>query len=251
MHPARILHARILRAGPCLIALCCALMLSACVTDMSGPERQLTTAAPSRVYEQAVPVQVFDAYTLSTFMKRYPAESAQAGITPDTLRSAKQQTFEQTDWRPDDYGQMIRQRLDLRSFPSLLPGFTSDSQRTHLAPVWQTVQLDHTAYTAQSEDLQCTYVVFATADWNDNGVRDWLVLHTQQSPHDRTLRLGYWLVIVDPQPKGGLLQAQLLSIDEYEGLSVRTIPSGESRDYITRILRERILPAAGRTASAQ
>lgn len=240
------LHCRTIRVA----ALCLLLLLNACVADMSGPERHLETSAPARVYDDSTPVQVFDAYTLSTFMGRHAEACAKAGLTPEQLKSAEQQTFAAGDWRPDDYGQALRQRLDLRSFPSLLTGFTNDSQRTHLAPSWQTVQLDKTAYTGRTDDLECTYVVFATADWNGNGVRDWLVLHTQQSPHDRTLRLAFWLVITDPQPKGGLLQAQLLAIDEYEGLAARSIPAGEARDYVAGILNDRILPAAGRPASA-
>lgn len=240
-----MLPARIHRIGTAVSIVIMTFALSACTTSLSGPERHVTGATSERIYDGPVPVQVFDGFTLATFIEKNPVAAAKAGLAVNGTPPARD-AFVAGDWRPADFGSELRSRFDLRSFPSLLPAFTSDSQRTHLAPDWQPLFQDRIALTVQSEDLQCTYVVFATADWNNNGIRDWLVLHTQQSPHDRTLRLCYWLVLLDPKPKESLMQATLISIDEYEGLRSRSIPTADSQTYLQSTLRDRILPATGR-----
>lgn len=226
------------------------LLLGGCVSADGGKQSH-SGPSPRRIYAEQVPADVFDLYSFKAFLQRFPQESQSAGlaINPDgTFQPTGQ--FDEADWRPTFYGDELLNRLDLRSFPSLLAGFTSDSRRTHRSPEWQELFREERSLTMQSENLVCTYVVFATADLNNNGVRDWLVLMSQQSRNDDRLRLGFWLLVTDPQPKG-LLQARLLGVDEYVGLSARPVPASEAKDFIATMLRERVLPAAGRTPARQ
>ncbi len=205
---------------------------------------------PERVYPGPVPVQVLDRFLLASFAQRHPDAAQRAGLVvlPDGRAEPSGDIVPQ-DYQPESYGLELALRLNLRSFPSLLPGFTDDSRRTFASPKqWTVSALDRTTLNVFSPDLINTAVVFATLDWNGNGVRDWLVLLTQKTPHDEGFYLGYWLVVEDPAPKG-LLQARLLSLDEYRGIGQPVTRTGEeARIFLDKLLREQVLPASQEAA---
>lgn len=238
-----------------LAAMLAAVLLTACSLRHSAGDAQLyTPPRPERVYHGPVPVRVLDRHLLASFAQRNPDAAQRTGLVvlPDG-RAEPSGDIAPADYQPESYGLELALRLNLRSFPSLLAGFTDDARRTFAASrQWTVSALDRTSLDVHSPDLVNTLVVFATLDWNGNGVRDWLVLLTQRTLHDEGFYLGCWLVVEDPSPRG-LLQARLLSLDEYRGMSRPvTRVNDKARAFLDQLLREQLLPAsqeAARTAS--
>ncbi len=255
--PARPAHCTVRPARPAaplapgLLGLLAVLLLVACAPRITDDGAQpYVSPQPERIYPGPVPVQVLDRFLLASFVQRHPDAAQRAGLVvlPDGRAEPSGDIVPQ-DYQPESYGLELALRLNLRSFPSLLPGFTDDSRRTFASPrQWTVSALDRTSLNVFSPDLVNTLVVFATLDWNSNGVRDWLALLTQKTPHDEGFYLGYWLVVEDPAPKG-LLQARLLSLDEYRGIGQPVTRTGEeARAFLDRLLREQVLPASQEAA---
>ncbi|WP_353115802.1 hypothetical protein [Nitratidesulfovibrio sp.] len=234
-----------------LLAMSLVMSLVACAPRITDDGAQpYASPQPERIYPGPVPVQVLDRFLLTSFAQRHPDAAQRAGLVvlPDGRAEPSGDIVPQ-DYQPESYGLELALRLNLRSFPSLLLGFTDDTRRTFASPrQWTVSALDRTTLNVHSPDLMNTLVVFATLDWNANGVRDWLVLFTQKTPHDEGFYLGYWLVVEDPAPKG-LLQARLLSLDEYRGIGQPVVRTGEeARVFLDKLLREQILPASQEAA---
>lgn len=247
--PRRFRAPALLRGLPVLLA--AALLLTACaprITDDGA--KDYPSPQPERIYPGAAPVRVLDRFLLTSFAQRHPDAAQRAGLVvlPDGRAEPSGDLVPQ-DYQPESCGLELALRLNLRSFPSLLLGFTDDSRRTFASPKqWTVNALDRTSLHVSSPDLMNSLVVFATLDWNGNGVRDWLVLLTQKTPHDEGFYLGYWLVVEDPAPKG-LLQARLLSLDEYRGIGAPVTRTGEeARAFLDKLLREQVLPASQEAA---
>ncbi len=195
--------------------LSCCLLMTAC--NFTGFNVLGFNSAP-RVYQEQVPVDIIDEYTFESFSAAFPSELKQRGIArqPDG-RMVPGGAFAANDYRPADYANELRNRLDIRSFPSLLGEEDSNMAELHTNKKWTCLNRDRYDLSAESNSLAYSYHLFATLDWNNNGSRDWLVLLTQTPRSNENLHISYWLLVSDPQPNG-LLSAKLLGMEETQGL---------------------------------
>lgn len=195
--------------------LSCCLLITSC--NFIGFNVLGFNSAP-RVYQDQVPVDIIDEYTFESFSLAFPDELKQRGITrmPDG-RMVPGGVFASNDYRPLDYANELCNRLDIRSFPSLLGDEDTNMAELHTNKKWTCLTKDRYDLSVVSNSLSYSYHVFATLDWNSNGVRDWLVLLTQTPRKNENLHISYWLLISDPQPNG-LLSAKILGKEETQGL---------------------------------
>lgn len=195
--------------------LTCCLLMTAC--NVAGFSLFGFNSAP-RVYKEQVPVDIIDEYTFASFSALFPSDLKQRGIVRQADgRMTPGGVFSSRDYRPADYANELRNRLDIRSFPSLLGDEDTSMAELHTNKKWFCLNRDHYGFSADSNNLSCSYQLFATLDWNNNGARDWLVLLTQTPRANENLHVSYWLLISDPQP-GGLLSAAMLGMEETQGL---------------------------------
>ncbi len=184
---------------------------------------------PAPVYSGTpVPAEVFDASALAVFRKLTPQPpSATAVVVHDDGRVEPDGPILAGDYRPESYGGEIASRLDLGSFPSLIVVPQDGRTFTHARFPWSARLTEKTGCELTSSYSDVTYRVAATFDYTGDGIRDWLVVASQQVRRDEELLLTLWLVVENPGPEGPLA-ARLVSMEERRGIGLVGAYSGEA-----------------------
>lgn len=195
---------------------------------------------PERVYRTPVPVEILDQYTFDSFNESFAAQLKERGVKQlENGRYAPTGEIASNDYIPQSYANEIRNRLDYRSFSNLLASKSSETAQLHNNQHWSSSTPDKYTLNTEALFLSCSYLVFATLDWNNNGVRDWLVILTQNHKADNALNLSFWLVITDPQSTG-MLSATMLNMEERRGIAKATTYAPASAEIRLDVLRPQL-----------
>ncbi len=170
-----------------------------------------------------LPVEVCDPGIMGDFLAVSPSLAVRVPINlPPEWRTAPyippDPALNPSEYLPASYGEVLRDKLYLRSFSSLAKALSPQGMQFLKQPGWRDAIVRRDVCSADSYELLCSFVVFATLDYNGNGRRDWLVLGTQISHRDPSYTSMYWLLIEDPSPEDEHLEARLLALEEKQGV---------------------------------
>ncbi|SHN68793.1 hypothetical protein [Desulfovibrio litoralis] len=214
-----------------LIPFCCLLLLVGCNSLDLGKLNPFNSA--KRVYDDKVPVQVLDEYTFKEFIALFPDAVKKRGIVQrDDGRFEPLGSLSDKDYTPASYAEELRQRFDYLSFDSVLGEESFRTAQLHNNNHWSSIKPDAQTLNTDAIVIRCSYLVFATLDWNNNGIRDWLVVTTQNHKANESLNLTFWLVIEDPEAQD-FLSATLLGMEEQNGI-------GQAKFYTPKEAEKRL-----------
>ena len=169
--------------------------------------------------DREVPALVYDASSLRQFLEGNPDPGPRTRIT--ALPHGEVEPggdIAPDDYIPEAYGSILRRHLNLRSFPSLMV-LPEGRGPVFYAEGWEEIIADATGCALRSSYAVVTYKVVASFDYCGKGLRDWLLVSTQQVGQDPDFVLVLWLLVKNPQP-GATLEADIVSLEERRGLAL-------------------------------